>query len=263
VHRRVGDRHAAEFRTLAHGRNRCHVCADQFLADGVDQRVAVVCERHRGGIDALDARRDADVMGRHDLSAVAEVDLVAVVGGRVVRRRDHDPGSRIELGDRPRQHGGGHLLVEQHRSDSVGRHHTRRVRGEHVTLAPGVVADHDPALARIRVGVEEVLGEPGRGLTHDQPVHPERAGPDRGAQPGGAEHQPAVETNGELIRGSVDQLLKLLPNVGVGFGIQPLPSAWAGIDVHFADRVPPAGPRGAPTTQSRARATERPTSETI
>ena len=31
-------------------------------------------------------------------------------------------------------------------------------------------------------------GEPGRGLTDDEPVHPQRTGADRGAQPGGAEH---------------------------------------------------------------------------
>jgi hypothetical protein len=44
-----------------------------------------------------------------------------------------------------------------------------------------------------------------------------------------------------------------VPNVGVGLGIEPPPSAWAGIDVHFTDRVPEEPPGGAPaTTHSRA-----------
>ena len=39
--------------------------------------------------------------GRHDLGAVAGVDLVAVVGGRVVAGGDHDPRGRTD-GDRPK-----------------------------------------------------------------------------------------------------------------------------------------------------------------
>ena len=44
------------------------------------------------------------VRRRRELRAVGQVDLVAVVGGRVVRRGDLHPGHRAELAHRERQH---------------------------------------------------------------------------------------------------------------------------------------------------------------
>ena len=79
-----------------------------------------------------------------------------------------------------------------------------------------------PRSAALRVEPEQVVGEPGRGLAHDQPVHPQRPGADRGTQPRRAELQPAGETLGQHVAGSAGhRLLELGADVGVGLGGQP------------------------------------------
>ena len=225
VHRGVGDRHTRDVGSPAYGRDRRHVGGDQLLPHRVDQRVTLLGDRHRGRIDGLDPRRDADVVRGDDLGAVAEIHLVAVVGGRVVGRGHHDAGGSVELGDRPRQHRRRHLLVEEHRPDPVGRHHACGVRREHVALATCVVADHDPALARVGIGVEQVLGEAGCRLTHHEPVHAQRSGPDRRPQACGAEHQPSREALREHVLGPVDQRLQFVADISIGLGLDPCPGA--------------------------------------
>ena len=112
-------------------------------------------------------------------------------------------------------------------SNSIARmpydgHHARRVEREHIALATGVVADDHATLARARWSVASRYdGEAGRGLTHDEPVHPLRTGAHGGAQSGGAELQPAVEPLGQLVSGSGEQRLQLGTDVRVGFGGQP------------------------------------------
>ena len=88
------------------------------------------------------------------------------------------------------------------------RHHPCRVGGEHVALAAGVVADDDTALGGPRVGVEQVLRQPGCRLAHHETVHPQRTGADGGPQPGRAELQPTVEPRRELVGVAVDQRLR-------------------------------------------------------
>ena len=101
------------------------------LEHGLVERLpAVVGQGHVGDpLDAGDLGGDLDVGGRDDLGAVAEVDLVAVVLGRVVAGGDHDAGVGAEEADRvredgrrqrPRQHGG-----DAHRR----RRRPRRCRG--------------------------------------------------------------------------------------------------------------------------------------
>ena len=54
-----------------------------------------------------DTRGDLGIGGRDDLAAVTQIDLVAVVIGRVVRRGHHDAGIAAEFTNRERQYRGG------------------------------------------------------------------------------------------------------------------------------------------------------------
>ena len=107
VHRRVGDRRRRRRRAGSRtAGDRVEVApSNSSSPTRVDQRIVRRRPaRRRVGSTASIARRDLGVVRRHDLRAVAEVHLVAVVGRRVVRRRDHHAGGGVELGDDPRQH---------------------------------------------------------------------------------------------------------------------------------------------------------------
>src|SRR5207245_539475 len=72
--------------------------------------------------DGVDLGGDTRIGGRHDLRAVAQVDLVAVVLRRVVACRDGDTGGGTEVADREGQHGGGQRVGEQ-RGAQTGTDH--------------------------------------------------------------------------------------------------------------------------------------------
>ncbi len=179
------------------------------------------CQRDVGRVDLVDASSDPCVVRGHDLGAVGQVDLVPVVGRRVVRGGDDHAGSGVEVGDRPGEHGCRHVLVEQHRLDAVGGHHASGVGREHVALATGIEPDHDAAPGAAGIGVEDVPGEAGRRLPDDEPVHAQRPGTDGCSETCGPELQPATETVLQLARIAVEQRLQLVTDVGVGFGRQP------------------------------------------
>ncbi len=165
------------------------------VVEHFDQRVVGRGERDRGRIERIDAGGDADVVRRHDLRAVAEVHLVAVVGRRVVAGGDHDARDRVELGDVPRQHRCRQRRRQQHRPHAHRGEHPGGVEREVVALAAGVVADDDAALGGVRATSSSTYAtEPGRGLADDQSVHPQWTGAHLAAQAGGAELQPAGET---------------------------------------------------------------------
>ena len=151
---------------VAAGRSRTSridvdVAVDDRGVDVLDRRIVRSGELHRRGVDEGDAGGDTGVVWGHDLGAVAEVHLVAVVGGRVVRRRDHHRRRGVELGRDPRQHGCRDRPGEQAYREPGGGHHPSRVEGEHVALAAGVVADGDAPLGGPRV---ERRGRTRRGL---------------------------------------------------------------------------------------------------
>ena len=81
--------------------------------------------------------------GRHDLAAVAEIDLVAVVLRRVVAGRHHDAGVAAEVADREGQHRRGQPVGEHDGAAAGGRHDGGGVAGEDVGVVPRVVPDHD------------------------------------------------------------------------------------------------------------------------
>ena len=103
--------------------------------------------RDRGDVRRRSRRRPA----ARSATAVAEVDLVAVVLRRVVAGRDHDAGVGAEVADREREHRG-----RQRRGGRIARapaaadDDVRGVAGEDVGVVPGVVADDDRSARRCR-----------------------------------------------------------------------------------------------------------------
>jgi hypothetical protein len=114
VHRRVDDPQVA--RTEAHHRDRSvEVRRDHLLVRnhvGVGERDPV--ERTH----PVDGGRDLGVDRRRDLRSVAQVDLVAVVLGRVVAGGHHDAGVGAEVQHRERQNGGRRSAGEKHGVES-------------------------------------------------------------------------------------------------------------------------------------------------
>ena len=84
------------------------------------------------------------------------------------------------------------------------------------------MADDHSTIGNIGHVGEQVVDEPGRGLLHHEPVHPQRAGTHRGAQPGGAELEATGETLGDLVGRAGEQRPQLLAHVGVGLCCEPL-----------------------------------------
>ena len=170
-------------------RDRVEVAVDDVLGEDlprVSPRHVGECA-HRG-----DPLGDAGVGRRHDLAAVSQVDLVAVVLGRVVAGGHHHSRDAAELADRVGQQRRG-----QRPGQHVGRepgtgHHLGGVAGEDVGVVAGVVPDHDGALTGSAV-VPQVRREAGGGAQHHDPVHPVGPGAQGAPQTGGAELQRAVE----------------------------------------------------------------------
>jgi hypothetical protein len=183
--------------------------------------------RHRPERGHLgDVRADLLVHRRDDLASVAQVDLVAVVGGRVVARRDHDAGGAPEVPHGERQHRGRQVRREHHHAEAGAGEDLGGHPGEQVGVVTGVVADHDGATAVL----VEVAGQAGRGARHDHEVHPVGAGADAPAQAGGAELQGPGERVVELGSragvaglGRVQQGGELLAHARIGVGLQPVP----------------------------------------
>ena len=171
--------------------------------------------------DLVDERGDIGVGGRHDLAGVAEVDLVAVVLRRVVRRRHHDAGRAAEVQDRVGEHRRGQVLGQQVGAHARRLHDLGGVAGEHVGVVPRVVADDH---GRLPVDLTaQVGGEPCGGLGDDDAVHPVRTAAEGAAQPGGAELQTGAEAVLER-RGvvGVDEGLQLGSGLRVGVLADPV-----------------------------------------
>jgi hypothetical protein len=100
--------------------------------------------RHVGErADRGDPGRDLHIGGGHDLAAVAEVDLVAVVLRRVVAGGDHHAGDAAQLADREGQQRRRQRPRHHQRAQPRARHHLGGVAREHLGVVSGVVPDHD------------------------------------------------------------------------------------------------------------------------
>ena len=141
---------------------------------------------------------DLGVGGRDDLGPVGEVQLVAVVRGRVVTRGDHDAGGGGQLPDRERQQRRRARSRQQVNAQPGAGQHPRRLVGEPRRTVPGIGADDHAGAGGPGLPLAQPAGQRrGRGPDH-RPVHPVRPGRHHAAQPRGAELQPAAEPIGQL-----------------------------------------------------------------
>ena len=176
------------------------------------------------GADRGDPGGDLGVGRRHDLAAVAEVDLVAVVLRRVVARRHHHTGHAAELADRERQQGSGQRPRHHQRAQPGAGHHLGGVAGEDVGVVAGVVPDDDGGAGRGAV-VLEVRRQAGGRPGDDDAVHPVGAGAERAPQARRPELQRAVEAVGEVVRvAGPDERLELGLGERVGVLGRPAPA---------------------------------------
>ena len=115
--------------------------------------------------DARRSRRRSRRRRRHDLAAVAEVDLVAVVLRRVVAGGDHHAGDAAEVrGSRTRAPGWAAGAAARSAVQPGAGHHLAVSRGEDVGVVPGVVPDRrrrPPRVRRVARGTPR--GRPPRG----------------------------------------------------------------------------------------------------
>ena len=178
--------------------------------DGVEVAVDDVLGEDLAGVAARDVGQradgrdpggDLDVGRRHDLAAVAEVDLVAVVLRRVVAGRHHHPGDAAQLADREGQQRRRQRPRQHQRAQPGAGHHLGGVAGEDVGVVAGVVADDDGGFAGSAV-VLQVRRQPGRGAGDDDAVHPVGAGAQRTPEARRAELQRAVEAVLEVVGGA-------------------------------------------------------------
>ena len=171
------------------------VGVDDLVAEHPPGRAA----RHVGErADGLDPGRDLGVGRGHDLAAVAEVDLVAVVARRVVAGGHHHAGHAAELADRERQQGSGQRAWQHQGAEARPGHHLGGVASEDVGVVPGVVPDHDGGVATGTL-VVQVGRQAGRRAADDHAVHPVGAGTELTAETGRPELEGAVEPVGELV----------------------------------------------------------------
>ena len=205
-------------------RDGVEVGLEHFVAE--DLPAGLGARHRRDARDLVDLRRDLRIARRHDLAAVAEVDLVAVVLRRVVARGDHDARVGAEVPDGEGEHRRRQRLRQQHRAPAGGGDDRRRVDGEGVGVVPRVATDDDEGSgARLLQVGHEARG----GADDDGPVHAMGAGAEGAAQAGGAELEQPGEAVGEVGDGSRvtpfgsgDDRQELLPGRRVGVVGSPL-----------------------------------------
>ncbi len=223
VEGRVRDTHVVGVGHEAHRRHVGQVGLDRRAVEMVDQRRVRRGQDDGGGRPhGVDAGGDLGVDGRHDLAALGQIHLVAVVVAGVVAGRHHHAGGGAQLGDGKGQHRCRHRVGHDPGPDPGPGQDSGGVGGEHVALAPGVVADHDPAPGGVRVGVEQPPGQPRRGPADHHPVHAHRSGAELAPEARRAELQPAPEAGGQLLAVAGGQEgAQLVPGVRIGIVGQP------------------------------------------
>ena len=193
-----------------------------------DQRVGGWPGRDlRQRAESAHRRLDLHIGGRHDLRAVAEVELVAIVSRRVVARGDHYAGRGRQVPDREREQRGGTAAGQQVDADARPGEHGRDLIGELGRPVPCVPADHHAGLGRSGSALPQPASQGGGRGPDDGAVHPVRARADRAAQAGGAELQPAREPVGQLGPGDLAALIR---SAAIGEKCPQLgPVRWIGV----------------------------------
>ena len=202
VHRRVDARDVAGT-VRRKGDHGLHVGLGDL---GTEQLVGIAARQLVDPTDTIDRLGDVRVLRRHDLARVGEIDLVAVVLRRVVRRGHHDAGAAAEVADREGQNRSRKVGRQQVRVHPRAFHDLGGVAGEDIRVVPRVVSDNHrgPILA-----LEQVGGQARGGLRDDHPVHAVGSSAKRSAQTGGTE-----------LQASRKAVLQLCEVVGVDQGLQ-------------------------------------------
>ncbi len=221
VHGGVHDADLAARARVEQGDSGVEVGVEHLVAQNLD---AVVRQRDlQNRSDCVDRRRDLLVGRRDDLRAVAEVELVAVVGRWVVAGGDHHARDGTEMADREGEHGRRqHAWQHTHRK-ACSRQHCRGV-GREVGAAVTRITPHHDDSALVPVGAQPCGQACGRASDHGT-VHAVRSRADCTAQPSRTELQPAPEPVSqpiEIVGG--DERFDLRPGHPIRIVVAPLPS---------------------------------------
>ena len=210
--------------TAGHGAGRCHVVVARI--DGLDPGVVLwdLVGRGRAG----DGGRDLGVVGGHDLDALpgagddspAQVDLVAVVHGRIVRGRDHDPRVSVEVAHGERGQGRG-VHGGQFEDVAPGRRGDPGGGQGEVHRAVARVAADDDAGGAVDLALEESAQSCGR-PDHDREVHAGLPGAHPAAQAGGPELEGPCHGPGHLLEGGGVATARCGDGGGEGGGRPPV-----------------------------------------
>ena len=158
MHRGVRDTNTIDVGTEPKARYRCEIAGLCRAIEALDQRMVDSRQLNRARIEQIDACGDGCVMRRHDLRAVAKVDLVSVVDRRVVAGGDDHTGNCVVLGDVPCEHRGWQWRRQQQGTNACGCNDARRVEREVVALAPCIESDDDASLSGIGPRVDHIPG---------------------------------------------------------------------------------------------------------
>ena len=154
--------------------------------------------------DPVDVRGDLGVDGSDDLRPgirAAEVDLVSVVGRRVVARRHHHTRTDIEVPHREGENRRWEQARQQHGAHARARHDLSSVFGENSGVGAPVVADHH---AWLTATTEQPGCEPRRRLRNQHAIHARGTRADLTAEARGTELEPGGEATAEGgCRGSI------------------------------------------------------------
>ncbi len=166
------------YRSRRHGDDRVEVRLGHLVAVPDDQRARGLGDRNLcQRPDAGDPLLDLGIDGRYHLGAVAQVELVPVVGRRVVARGDHHAGRRAQLPDREREQGSGARPRQQVHRDTRSGQHPRHLVSEVRRPVPRVAPHHDARLTSIHARSTGVRAS----LRSKQPARHRRGrGPDHG-----------------------------------------------------------------------------------
>ncbi len=186
-----------------------------------------VDRRELTGRDDVDGSGDLGVGRRDQLDPVGQVELVAVVGRRVVAGGDHDAGVGPEFEDAVGEHRRGQRSGQELGPAAQGGDHSDGVDGEGGRAVAGVVPDDHHRLFH-PFGLEPAH-QSGRRLADHQAVHPIRSRAQRRTQTGGAERDPSGEEGDDLRRffgggfgvGHLQQRAEFVGGGGVGIVDQP------------------------------------------